>query len=310
MPTRFTTLVIVLFWLGTTSFIVHRDIWPRYMSEGPPPLKLDLVDEATSRVPIRWIIYHNEEKFGSLTTELRYVETDDTFWFENVYRELRLNFPISLAGVDQVAMYVPEAESHIRVTRDGDLREQKLKGTIQFFLGNGRFNLKLGSITAEATGIVQDGVLASQFWIEPSGGSRIEKRLDPVPVPSGQVLNPMMPVSRLRDIQPGRRWVIRKVDPLAQAITAGLSQLAKEKSPLGAIPGLGTATSSEVIATVRPHPEPLVHRNGITTPCYIIDYRTGPNEAEATTWVSVEGGRVLRQQASWLDTTLRFERDE
>ncbi|MCZ2340984.1 MAG: hypothetical protein LC104_04215 [Bacteroidales bacterium] len=310
MPTRFTTWAIILFWFSTTGFIVHRDIWPRYMSEGPPPLKLDLVDEATSRVPVRWIITRNGEKLGSLTTELRYVETDDTFWFDNVYRELRLSFPISLAGVDQVMMYVPEAETNIRVTRDGDLREQKLKGTLQFFLGNGQFRLPLGSVAAEATGVVRDGVLESQFRIDPSGGSAIKKSLDPVAVSAGQVLNPMMPVSRLRDIQPGRRWVIRKVDPLAQAVTAGLSQLAKEKSPLGAISGLGTATSSEVVATVRTQPEWLVRRNGATTHCYVIDYRTGPNEAEATTWVSVDGGRVLRQQASWLDTTLRFERED
>lgn len=310
MPTRFLRCVIVLFWLGTTGFIIDRDVWPRYLSEGPPPLKLDLVDEATSRVPVRWVIYHNDKKLGSLTTELRYVETDDTFWFDNEYRELRLGFPLSMTGAEQVVMYVPEAETSIRMTRNGDLREQKLKGTIRFFLGEGKWAIELGTITAEAAGVVQDGVLQSHFEIQPASGHKIERTLDSVPVPSGQVLNPLMPVSRLRDIQPGRRWVIRKVDPLAQAIMAGLNQLAKEKSPFGTMTGIGTSSSSEVIATVRSHTEMIVRRNGTTVECHVIDYRSGPNEAEATTWVAVQGGRVLRQQAVWLETTLRFEREE
>lgn len=303
MPSRFASAAILVFWLCTTGYIVHRDVWPRLVANTPPPLKIDLVDEATSRVPIRWVIFRNGQKLGSMTTELRYVERDDTFWFDNLYRELKFDFP-------PLTVYVPEAETGIRVTRDGDLREQKLKGKIEVHIGQAPLRTTLASAEALVTGQVREGILYGHCRIDSSLPATFDKELEPVAVPSGQVLNPMMPVARIRDLQPGKRWVIRQVDPLGQALSMALQEMAKDKSPLGSLTGLGGPNNAEVVATVRSAPETLTLRNGRKVECYVIDYRSGPNEAEAITWVTVDGGRVLRQEARFMDDTLMFERDE
>ena len=302
MPSRVTTGLILCFWLATTGIIFHRDLWPRLVANAPPPWRIDLVDEATSRVPVRWIIYRGNEKLGSLTTELRYVESDDTFWFDNTYRELKFHF-------DSITVSIPEAETGIRVNRLGDLREQTLRGSLEIRLRHGEIPITLARAKAEIGGVVRDGWLYSQCRITSSLAAPLDRNLEPVSVPNRQVLNPMMPVSRLHDIRPGQRWVIRRVDPLGQALSAAMADLSKQHSPLGSVSGsFGTRTNPELVATVRSAPEPLQRRNGQTILCWVIDYRSGPNDAEATTWVSVEGTRVLRQEASWLGESLRFER--
>jgi len=237
-----------------------------------------------------------------LTTELRYVESDDTFWFDNTYRELKFDF-------DRITVWIPEAETGVRVTRHGDLREQTLRGSLEIRLRQGGIPMTLARAKAEIGGVVRDGWLHSLCRISSSFTAPLERELEPVSVPSGQVLNPMMPVSRLRDIRPGQRWVIRRVDPLGQALRLAMTDLAKQHFPLGSISGsLGSGTTPELVATVRSAPELLRRRNGQSVLCWVIDYRSGPNDAEASTWVSVEGTRVLRQEASWQGERLRFER--
>ena len=303
MPSRLASAFIVLFWLASTAYIVHRDVWPRLYANAPPPLQIDLVDEATSRVPVRWLIYRGDTKLGSLTTELRYQEADDTFWFDNEYRQLKVPFGTA-------TVYVPVAKTGIRVTRDGDLREQTLTGELELQMDVVGTPRTIASADADVTGIVRDGVLHGHCRIVSSLTAPIDKPLDPVPVPAGQVLNPMMPVNRLRGIRPGQRWVIRQVDPLARAMSLALKELAQNESPLGSLSGgVGQDSSPELVATVRSRAEPLTRRNGTTVDCWVIDYRSGPNEAEATTWVAVDGDRVLRQEARLLDETLRFERE-
>ena len=309
MPSRFASAFIVLFWLAATGYVVHRDVWPRLFADAPPPIQIDLVDEATSRVPVRWLIYRGDEKIGSLTTELRYEEADDTFWFDNEYRQISI--PYDVPGLGVVTVYVPEVLSGVRVTRDGDLREQTLAGTIEVRVPAGPRFVTLASAEADISGVVRDAVLYGHCRVDSSFGTSIDKELDPVPVPAGQVLNPMMPVNRLRGIRPGQRWVIRQVDPLARAMAASLNELAQDQSPLGRLSGpLGANQTPELVATVRSRAEALTRRNGTTVDCWVIDYRSGPNAAEATTWVAVEGDRVIRQEARLLDDTLRFERED
>jgi hypothetical protein len=315
MPSRSGVAVIALFWLATTGFVVYRDVLPRYFSDGPPPLRIDLADEATSQVPAKWSLFRRaadgkDEKVGGLTTYLQYVNRDDTFWFRSEYRDLKFQF-------GAIHLSLPKVDSAIRVTRAGWLREQTLDGRLQVTAG-----LFTTAADAKLEALVKDGVLggtvkigpaASEFGERPPGNWSMERDLAPVPVPNGQVLNPMMPVGRLWDVRPGRRWVIREVDPMKEALGLLAQEVAKASPlPIG-LPG-GPTEPRELIASVRSAPEPLApyrpgKEPGDPVDCWVIDYRATNDDLTATTWVGVADGRVLRQEATGFGERLRFERE-
>ena len=86
MPSRPAVVVIVVFWLATAGFAAYRDLWPRLVSSGPPPIAIDLVDEAraSQQAPARWTIFRGDQRVGSLQTWMSYVEADDTFVFTHM----------------------------------------------------------------------------------------------------------------------------------------------------------------------------------------------------------------------------------
>lgn len=298
MPSRLGVGLIVLFWLAATAHVGYREVWPRFFSDGPPPLRIDLADEAAQTVPTYWDVYRGDQRVGRLTTRMQYVPEDDTFRFLNTYLNLSVEF-------GAVSLEVPKLDTTVRVTRSGDLREQQMTGLLQ-----GRLKTKLGAISlgdasAEVTGVVQDGQLVGRCTITSPVGD-IDRPLEPVPVPQGQVLNPMMPVSRLRDVQPGRRWVIREVDPLRDALNVLVKEVLKSSEvAASAIPQPG---GGELIAEVLSSPERLERPDKEPVECWVIEYRG--DEVQARTWVSVADGRVLRQEASGFGERLRFERQE
>jgi hypothetical protein len=299
MPSRLGVGLILLFWLGTAAVVGYRDVWPRLFSDGPPPLRIDLADEAAQAVPARWTVYRGEQPVGTLVTKMVYVPEDDTFRFVNSYRNLKFDFG-QLVGIE-----VPQLETVVRVSRAGDLREQHMTGELVATLGR----VEVGKATAEVTGVVRDGQLVGRCKIR-SPVMTVDQPLEPVPVPAGQVMNPMMPVGRLRDVQPGRRWVIREVDPLREAMDVLLREVAKKSGQdsklLGALPG--GDRDRELLAEVKGTPEKLTRKDGTEVECWVIEYRR--DEARARTWVSKEDGRVLRQEASGFGEQLRFERED
>ncbi len=298
MPSRLGVGFILLFWLAATAHVGYREVWPRLFSDGPPPLRIDLADEAAQSLPTHWDVYRGDQRIGKLTTRTQYVEADDSFRFVNAYTHLSLEF----AGV---ALEVPRAETTVRVTRSGELREQHMTGDLTAAVRTKLGAVKLGGATAEVTGVVQGGQLVGHCKITSPLGD-IDRPLEPVAVPQGQVLNPMMPVGRLRDVQPGRRWVIRKVDPLQDAVYLLVREAAKKSDLLaGSLPRPGDA---ELIAEVRSSPERLERPGKEPVECWVIEYRG--EEAQARTWVSTADGRVLRQEASGFGERLRFDRQD
>ena len=169
--------------------------------------------------------------------------------------------------------------------------------------------VEVGHASAEVEGTVVNGMLLGRCRVrypvtakEPT----IDRELDPVPVPAGQVLNPMMPLNRLRDITPGRRWVIREVDPLKDALAVLFQEVAKGAKFNLPLPASGSG--AELVAEVQSGTEDYAPRSGQSVPCRVIVYRG--DRASARTWVSVADGRVMRQEATAGDETLRFDRDE
>src|SRR5205814_2135048 len=96
MPSRFFSLVIVAFWLATSSWLVQKDVWPT-VETGAPPFGYDLIDEAPGGnvPPIRWGIYRTQgtgaqKRIGRASTWVVYRQHDDTFELHNQVSQLQL----------------------------------------------------------------------------------------------------------------------------------------------------------------------------------------------------------------------------
>ena len=65
MPSRFAVAGIFAFWLVTTGYVAYRDLWPRVFASGPPPVSIELADEARQGIPAKWTLYRNDQKAGA-----------------------------------------------------------------------------------------------------------------------------------------------------------------------------------------------------------------------------------------------------
>lgn len=299
MPSRSAVVLIVLFWAGTLGLVFYRDVWPRLAASGPPPIAVDLGDEATAQgMGFRWDVLHNGRKVGRLTTKTTYQDADDTFVFSYKYSGVTLAVPGGRA-------VFPDVTVDTRVTRTGALREQAMAGrlTVQVASrakGGEDEYLTIAEAEAKVGGRVERGVFVGQCDIRtPLGDAK--RDLDPVPVPDGHALGPLQPVNRLANVRPGQRWVVREVDPLGEALAVvfreqvgrrGFELPERKREPLLA----------EVAGEAQTPP-------GRDDPCWVIEYREG-GELRAKTWVRVADGKVLRQEAFALGESVALAREE
>ncbi len=293
MPSRTGLLLIVAFWLATTGLVVRRDVLPRLLAEGPPPIAIDLADEASQVVPVRWSVVRGGQVVGRVITQMSYQESDDTFRFSHNYKGLTIDLPVG-------TIEVPEVTAYVRVTRSGDLREQGLDGSVVVKVGGARSPLELPA-SAKVRGEVKDGVLVGRCEIKSPLG-QVDTPLDPVPVPEGRVLNPLMPVNRLGQVRPGQRWVVPQVNPLADAAAAMLRGQSKSLP----IP-LPDRAPADLIADVLAEPQERAWKDKAAD-CWVIEYRA--DEVVARTWVRVGDGKVLRQEAFGAGERVTLEREE
>ena len=286
MPSRPVVALIVLFWTATLGLAFYRDLWPRITASGPPPIAVDLTDEATQYLPIKWKVLRGGKPIGTLTTKLAYQDADDTFEFTSQYKDLRFD-------VGTMSVVFPDVTTRTRVTRSGSLREQSMTG-----------KLRLGDLQAEAKveGRNENGVFVGRCEIT-SPLFNLKSDLAPVPVKDGQALNPLQPVNRIAGIRPGQHWFVHEIDPLGQALAA----LFKEKFGQGL--SLPESRKEALEARVGDSPESLIWgKSREEAACWVIEYRSG--EARAKTWVRVSDGKVLRQEATLLDDRISLEREE
>ncbi len=312
MPSRPVVVFILLFWLAVLGVVVSRDVLPRYFGDAPAAPAFGPEDEL-SQPTVEWTIHRGlpkqtaDEPIGKMTSRTEYLKADNSFRYENRYRGVKF----TQYGME---LHIPTATTTLRIDRDGRLKEQSLRGTAEVelprLLGAGQ---KL-TATVEANGVVRDGFLVGSATLtvpdllsEPSVGT-----FTPVPVPDGQVLNPLMPLDRLRDVVPGRHWVVQQVDPLRDALgellVKGLQEeLAKrgggKKKPVP----VTLPKAPELIARVLTDPVTL-DRPGGPVSCWVIEYTAENPPILARTYVRRDDGRVLRQEATSQGERLRFER--
>lgn len=291
MPPRFAVAAIVAFWLATTAHIAYRDWWPRVFASGPPPVAIELADEAKQNIPAKWSLYRNGKPIGRLTTQMKYHDADDAFQFTYRYARLQLE-------QGGVTLVIPDATSDMRISRHGDLKEQTLSGKLEVIAGRSTFE---GQIHVRGT--VEKGVLTGRGEIKSSFGD-FAGDLEPVPVKRGQPLNPLQPVNRITGVHGGLRWEVHEYNPLQDALANLIrKQLAKSGLPFG-----DAGPKDSLVAEVGAAPRDLTWQ-GQEVACWVIEYRrkAGPI---ARTWVQVKDGKVLRQEAFEGDEALMFERED
>lgn len=291
MPPRTAVAGIVAFWLAVTGFVLYRDVWPRLFASGPPPVSIELADEAKQNIPAKWTLFRNGKQIGKLTTLMKYHDATDEFQFTYRYNKLQLE-------QGGVTLVVPEALSDVRMTRGGDLREQTLSGKLEVIVGKSTFD---GTINVR--GVVTNGVLTGGGEVKSSFGD-FAGDLEPVPVKQGQPLNPLQPVNRIAGVSGGQRWVVNEYNPLQDALASLIrKQLAKSGLPLG-----DAKPKDSLLAEVAGEPRNLTWQNQEIA-CWVIEYRR-KEDAIARTWVQVKDGKVLRQEAFEGGETLVFERED
>jgi hypothetical protein len=311
MPSRPVVVLILLFWLAVLGVVVYREVVPHFFNDEPPAPEFVAADEL-SQATVSWSIYRGpadaDEKIGKMTSRIEYVGDDDSFRFVNTYHKLKL----ALLAFE---VTVTSATTVLRVDRDGRLKGQTLRGNAEMDTGRLGGGLKLAA-TAEASGVVRGGFLEGSATLtapdllgQPSVGT-----FTPVAVPDGQVINPLMPVDRLRGVVPGRRWKVRQVDPLREALGELLVKGLQEE-----LARRGGGKKAPTAVTIPPPPELLAEvlrdpvtldRPGGPVGCWVIEYRCEKPPIEARTYVRRDDGRVLRQEATASGERLRFERDE
>src|SRR4051794_7256085 len=298
MPSRPPVAAILAFWLGTAGLVFYRDAWPRLFGSGPPPIAIDLEDEARSSAGaatgIQWRLMRGDQKIGRLTTRMVHVDADDTFQFTSKYSGVQLDF-------GSVRVQIPELTTTVRVTRSGDLREQSMEGKLSAQLNVGGRYVPLADSEAKVEGRVEGGRLLGRCDLKTPLGP-INRDLDPVPVPSGHALNPLQPVSRLADVHPGRRWVVQEVNPIEVALGA----LIKGQLDQHGV-GLPERKREPLVAEVLSSPKTTRWKDEDVS-CWVIEYRRG--DATARTWVRRSDGKVLRQEALLMGERLAIERIE
>ncbi len=302
MPSRYTVLAILAFWVATTGWLFYRDVRPRLVPGEGPPFVIDLADEASNR-PIRWTLLkedHKNPRFrgqylnqGYAETSVGYREADDTFDIQCVFKlwtgkEVRGNADLTVG-------------SHYRVNRDGELRE--IRARVEVTVGG-------MPIEGRLEGPVRGGMFTPHVAVTLKfAHDGIKRDLEPVPVaPRGSVLNPMQPLNRLPGLRPGQHWRMPLVDPLSDALTAAS----------GLLPGVpkkqveARFVDAEVLPETRRPPLLTFSQAGVQPrrqnyDCHVIDY--SGEDFTARTWVRADDGVVLRQEVAQHEDVYILDRD-
>jgi hypothetical protein len=286
MPPRWLSIPIILFWLGTTGWLLYQDVWPLLLPGQAPPYTIDLEDEVQTPVHIHWMASYNDLPFLRVETWVQPDPKDDSF---ALVAEItpRAGAEGGKAGADPFGgvIQITEVRSEYRVARNGDLRAVSFK-----FTGAAHFHGLIIPGEGSLIGTVRDGALYASMHAASSflPDKPIDADLDPVPMSRhGSVLSPLHPVNRIEGLRPGQTWQLPLVDPLKTAFGALLQKY------LGVAPG---QWDREIIVTARVLPEKhILNWNQRPVECLVIEYMA--DDVSAKTWVEANTSRVLCQES-------------
>lgn len=257
MPSRLGVAAIVLFWLVSTSWLIVREIAPRFRTGQPPAFFTDVTDEVGGTT-IGWTIYHKGERVGAGDSKVER-RSDRTFVLAS--RLLFEKFDVLFVRITKIA-------GHYRIDKDGNLKE--LATEVKIVLAG-------AEVKGQVKGVVRDGMLTPRIYIDGMEADLGPFQPQPVKVAAhGNVLNTMHLLNKIPGLRPGQAWEVPLLDPLGAIL-----------------PGRKMAVST-LLAEV--HTADLDWQ-GKPVPCFRIDYGEVGKKVTAHTWVRRSDGLVLQQEA-------------
>ena len=298
MPPRSVVVVILVFWIASISYLIYRDYYPWWRTDAPPPFLVELADEAAPLVA-QWSIYRGDQKVGSVTTQMTCLK-DESIELSSTIEELQID--MQALGFS-VRIRVSRMQTIQRVTRkEGRLLSLDSDLHLALIALGQKFDMR-----ATIKGVVKDGRLHAYSTLKSPLG-RSEQQLEPIPIEMGNVLNPMQPIAKV-PVRPGQHWKMTNVDPVGEALNVSLQQLAQQafKGDAGALK-LKASVPKVLLAQVDSEPREWRY-DGKSVSCYVIEYRSDDRDLTGSTWVSVEDGKVMRQEVSGFGEKLVLERE-
>ena len=284
MPPRLAVVAIALFWLASMGWLAYRDWWPWWRADSPPPIAVELADEAAPQVA-HWSLWRGDKKIGAAMTTLT-CQKDDSIKLSSAITDLDLEMG-ALALKVQIKILNLTTDQY--VSREGELRSLESKIDLRISVAGENLSERF---EARLAGTVQDGKLHSKYSI-----AGFEQVLDPIPLQSGSMLNPLQPMARIR-VKAGQKWTITSVDPMQQILRAAIAKFGVN---------LPLPKDEVVLATVLDDPQVLTHRDKPVS-CFVIEYRS--EKMSGATWVEVESGKVLRQEMTRNDDKMVLLRED
>jgi hypothetical protein len=282
MPPRSITLAIIAFWAAMTSWVLYKELWPRWQSDNPPPFAIDLTDEAQPNGPnhIMWnVVINGKDRIFHLETWVKYRPKEDLF---ELHSEMWPKIDTG-GNVDALAQF--GMKSMVLVTREGELRSLDLRLTPPLPPPPDNNEIRI-----QLLGEVKNGKLIPRIRFPERD---FDKTFDPVPIGErSSVLNPLQPLNRLPNLRPGQKWRMPVVDPVGQAFGSLL--------PLSS--GYIRYFDAEVLADLED-----IYWKGREVPCRIIEY--SGEDAWGRTWVREADGLVLQQEVTIDGKNLVLERE-
>jgi hypothetical protein len=303
MPPRWLTFGVIVLWIGMTSWLFMREYWPQLLPGQPPPIRIELADEAQNNIPIRWSIFKDNEDRGYARTAINFREDKNhkrtrtaNEWEFELWGEFRLwNTKDRWGQPDYIV------KNEYRVTREGELREFRSKVSINFKTKVPEQSKEIEVF--ELSGEVHDNFCYAHITVSKEVNEWVrvfpflkpltaflERKIEPMAMPKrATLLNPLEPVHKLARVRKGQHWRIPIVDPMSVFMQ-------------------GSARVQYLNAEVLPQTEWIKwdgHKDPV--PCLVIKYQG--DDISGYTWVQEEDGLVVGQEITQHGDTLRLMRD-
>jgi hypothetical protein len=214
MPPRSVTVVIVVFWLAMTAWLVRRDIWPRLAPGEPPPFTVHYADEQqTTHIPVRW----TATRIPAGTPEpIKYHASTNVEY----NREARPRAYVLGASMipgeraeNSLQLYTfRNLKSSYRASEEGRL----LGFEVSAVIAPGTLN-PTGDLRVQFTGELKGGTCELAWSRQGSGAASGKTHFEVSLI--GNVILPLHPLARMTGLSPGRSWGAWVFDPLGSLLT-------------------------------------------------------------------------------------------
>lgn len=269
MPSRWAQLVIVLFWLTMTGWLLKRDVLPR-LGFGELNYRGLLTDRAVEE-PTHWVIELDEERVGAVLTIVRPVG-DGSYLL------------ISRSNISGKVVPWSQAFADSQLSVDSDFNISPL-GKLE------KFKMEVAVDGTELKFHV-DGIVDGNFLrVHTTAPGGFDKEIQ-IPIdPELVMVDLFSPLDRIPDLRVGKTWTTRMIDPV--------------KTLSSSLLGGGEPSITVVRHTVVGNRE--LEWGGQPWVCYLIESQH--DNVASKTWVRVRDSKTLRQEVSDFGRKVAFELD-